>query len=158
WRYYRRTLTVYSRSLADADRASSVRSGMFIESGILSRDERSRCQIASGVQHRGEEIWNGVDGDQNPDPFGWQAEGEEEGREHDERAARDARDAEGEEDCGEGDRCQAAEVQRRAVEPADEERADGPRHRRGDLERRDSEREDEAGRFLRQGECLLGTL
>src|SRR6266567_3929035 len=73
--------------------------------------------------------------DQNPDPLGWQAEGEEEWREHDERAARDARDGEGEEDRGEGDRGQAAEVQRDAVEPADEERADGPRHRRGDLER-----------------------
>src|SRR5262245_25771076 len=88
--------------------------------GILSRDERSRREIARGVQHRGEEIWNGVDGDQNPDPLGWQAEGEEEWREHDERAARDARDAEGEEDCGEGDQGQAAEVERDAVEPADE--------------------------------------
>src|SRR5262249_33209330 len=90
------------------------------QSGILSRDERSRCEIASGAQLRGEEIWNGVDGDQNPDPLGWQSEGEEEWREDDERAARDARDAEGEEDRGEGDRRQAAEVQRDAVEPADE--------------------------------------
>src|SRR5437667_12090892 len=98
---------------------------------ILSGDEHSRCEIASGVQHRGEEVRNGVDRDQNPDPLDWQAEGEEEWREHDERAARNARDGKGEEDRGEGDRCQTAEVQRGAVEPADEEGADGPRHRSG---------------------------
>src|SRR5262249_7442998 len=130
----------------------------FIIAGILSRDERSRCEIASSVQRRREEVRNGVDGDQNPDPLGWQAESEEEWREDDERAGRDARDSKGEEDRGEGDRGQAAEVQRGAVEPSDEERADGPRYRRGDFERGDSEREDEAGHFLRQGERLLGAL
>src|SRR5262245_12543411 len=35
-------------------------------------------------------IWNCVDSDQNPDPVSWQADGEAEWREHDERAARDA--------------------------------------------------------------------
>src|SRR6185436_5830709 len=85
---------------------------------VVSRDEHSRCEIAGGVQHRGEEVRNGVDRDQNPDPLGWQAEGEEKWREHDERAARNARDGKGEEDRGEGDRCQTAEVQRDAVEPA----------------------------------------
>src|SRR6185369_6057993 len=130
--------------------SGSLSRDSFSSPTILSCDERSRCEIAGGVQHRGEEVRNGVDGDQNPDSLGWQAEGEEEWREHDERAARDARDGECEEDRGEGDRGQAPEVQRDAVEPADEERADGPWHRRGDLERGDCEREDEAGHFLRQ--------
>ena len=41
-----------------------------------------------------------------------------------------------------------ARVQRDAVEPADEQRADGPRHRRRDLERGDGERQHEAGHVV----------
>ena len=59
-----------------------------------------------------------------PIPSAGRSDREKERREHDERAARNARHGEREEDRGEGDRRQAAACERNAVEPADEERAD----------------------------------
>ena len=141
-------------------RGGTRRRQVFARRGIVAaaRDERRRGEIARDVEHRGEEVGNRVDRDQDADALDWQPDGEEERREHDERAARDARRGEREEHRGEGDRGQLRRVQRDAVEPADEQRADGPRHRRGDLERRDSERQHESGHPLAARRGLLGAL
>ncbi len=69
-----------------------------------SRDERGCSEIACRVQHRGEDVGDRIDGDQDPDPFGGQTDREKERREHDERAARDAWHGERQEHRSERDR------------------------------------------------------
>src|SRR4051794_3235388 len=93
---------------------------------LVSRHERCGGKIAGHIEHGGEDVRDGIDGDEQADSFGGQTDGEEERREHDERAARNAGDGEGEEDRCERDRGQTAGVNRNSVEPADEECADGP--------------------------------
>src|ERR1043165_1981024 len=70
----------------------------------LPRHQHGRREIPRRIQHRREQVRNGVDGDEDADPFRRQADGQEERREHDERAAGDAGGGEGEEDGRESDR------------------------------------------------------
>src|SRR5256885_885517 len=91
-----------------------------------SRDERGCNEMARCVQHRGENVGERVDCDQDPDSFGRQTDGEKEWCQHDERAARNARHGERKEDGGESDRGNAAGGEGHVIEPADEKRADRP--------------------------------
>src|SRR6185369_8978626 len=81
-----------------------------IERGLVdaviaaSRDERCCSEMAGCVQHRGEDVGNRVDCDQDPDSFGRETGGQKKWRQHDERATRNARHGEGKEHCGESDR------------------------------------------------------
>src|SRR6476660_5150983 len=99
-----------------------------------SRDERGCNEMAGCVQHRGEDVGDRVDCDQDPDSFSRQTDGKKEWCQHDERAARNSRHGEGKEHSGESDRGNAAGGERHVVKPADEKRADCPRDRPRNLE------------------------
>jgi len=120
--------------------------------------ERRGGEVARDVEGRGEGVGDGIHGDEDADSFGRETDGQEERRQHDEGAPRNAGDCKGEEHGGERDGRQIAAMQRNAVEPADKERADRPRQRRGDLERRDCQRKDEAGDPRGEQEPSLGAL
>src|SRR3984893_19028960 len=69
-----------------------------------SRDERGGNEMAGCVQHRGEDVGERVDGDQDPNSLGRQTDGKKEWCQHDERAARNARHGERTEHSSESDR------------------------------------------------------
>src|SRR5258707_7901716 len=109
-------------SACDLTRSKVIRSERSLVDAVItaSRDERGGNEMAGCVQHRGEEVGERVDCDQNPDSLGRQTDGKKEWCQHDERAARNARHGERKEHCGESDRGNAAGGERHVVEPADE--------------------------------------
>src|SRR5580704_11586428 len=100
---------------------------------VSSSYNRRGGEIAGGVEHRREQVGDRVYRDQYPDPFGRQAYRQEERREHEKRAAWDARRGERQEHTRHRDQPQLSHVERDTIEPGDEQRADGPRKRRRDL-------------------------
>ena len=123
-----------------------------------SRDDRGGNEMAGCVQHRGEDVGDRVDCDQDPDSFGRQTDGKKEWCQHDEGAARNARHGERKKHCRESDRGNAAGVERHVVEPSDEKRTDCPRYRPRNLECRNRERQNKSGDPLGQAQVLFGCL